>query len=89
MPRWPAPLNRGSARRRPSTRCPGRGERHDSPAGGQTLRHALAFHLGGVPCGDIGGAGRLDVTAIGRGVNRTARLETVAADLGRDVAATL
>ncbi len=55
--------------------------------GGPVLRHALAFHIGEVLYGNIGGASRLDFTAIGRSVNRTARLQTVAAELGRDVVA--
>ncbi len=56
-------------------------------AGGPELRHALAFHIGEVLYGNIGGSNRLDFTAIGRGVNRTARLQTVAAELGRDLVA--
>jgi adenylate cyclase len=35
--------------------------------------------------GNIGSAGRLDFTAIGPAVNLTARLETLARDLGRDL----
>ncbi len=52
---------------------------------GPRLRHALAFHIGDVLYGNIGGSNRLDFTAIGRGVNRTARLQTVAAETGRDL----
>ena len=55
--------------------------------GGPELRHALAFHIGDVLYGNIGGANRLDFTAIGRGVNRTARLQSVAAELGRELVA--
>ncbi len=55
--------------------------------GGPELRHALAFHIGEVLYGNIGGSNRLDFTAIGRGVNRTARLQTVASELGRELAA--
>ena len=54
-------------------------------SGGPELRHALAFHIGDVLYGNIGGANRLDFTAIGRSVNRTARLQSVAAELGRDL----
>lgn len=53
--------------------------------GGPEMRHALAFHIGDVLYGNIGGSSRLDFTAIGPGVNLTARLQTVAAELGRDV----
>lgn len=53
--------------------------------GGPELRHALAFHIGDVLYGNIGGSNRLDFTAIGPGVNLTARLQTVAAELGREV----
>jgi adenylate cyclase len=49
------------------------------------LRHGLALHLGEVLYGNIGGAGRLDFTTIGPAVNLTARLETLARDLGRDL----
>jgi adenylate cyclase len=45
----------------------------------------MALHLGEVLYGNIGSAGRLDFTAIGPAVNLTARLETVARDLGRDL----
>ena len=37
--------------------------------------------------GNIGSAGRLDFTTIGPAVNLTARLETLARDLGRDLVA--
>jgi adenylate cyclase len=56
-------------------------ERSDGPA----LRQGMALHLGDVLYGNIGSAGRLDFTAIGPAVNLTARLETVARDLGRDL----
>jgi adenylate cyclase len=49
------------------------------------LRHGLALHLGEVLYGNIGSAGRLDFTTIGPAVNLTARLETLARDLGRDL----
>jgi adenylate cyclase len=51
------------------------------------LRFSLALHLGEVLYGNIGSAGRLDFTTIGPGVNLTARLETLARDLGRDLVA--
>jgi adenylate cyclase len=52
---------------------------------GPLLRQGMALHLGEVLYGNIGSAGRLDFTAIGPAVNLTARLETVARDLGRDL----
>jgi adenylate cyclase len=51
------------------------------------LRYGLALHLGQVLYGNIGSAGRLDFTTIGPAVNLTARLETLARDLGRDLVA--
>jgi adenylate cyclase len=51
------------------------------------LRFGLALHLGEVLYGNIGSAGRLDFTTIGPAVNLTARLETLARDLGRDLVA--
>jgi adenylate cyclase len=54
-------------------------------AGGPMVRHGMALHLGDVFYGNIGSAGRLDFTAIGPAVNLTARLETLARDLGRDL----
>jgi adenylate cyclase len=51
------------------------------------LRYGLALHLGEVLYGNIGSAGRLDFTTIGPAVNLTARLETLARDLGRDLVA--
>jgi adenylate cyclase len=50
------------------------------------LRYGLALHLGDVLYGNIGSAGRLDFTTIGPAVNLTARLESLARDLGRDLA---
>ncbi len=55
------------------------------PGAGPALRQAMALHLGAVLYGNIGSAGRLDFTAIGPAVNLTARLETMARDLGRDL----
>jgi adenylate cyclase len=51
------------------------------------LRYGLALHLGEVLYGNIGSAGRLDFTTIGPAVNLTARLETLARDLGQDLVA--
>jgi adenylate cyclase len=53
----------------------------------QALRFGLALHVGEVLYGNIGGAGRLDFTCIGPAVNLVARLEKVAAQLGRAVIA--
>ena len=50
-------------------------------------RYGLALHLGEVLYGNIGSAGRLDFTTIGPAVNLTARLETLARDLGRELVA--
>jgi len=54
-------------------------------AGG--LRFGLAFHLGEVLYGNIGSGNRLDFTCIGPAVNLAARLEKVAAKLGRTLVA--
>ena len=54
-------------------------------SGEPELRCGLALHLGEVLYGNIGSAGRLDFTTIGPAVNLTARLETLARDLGRDL----
>jgi len=51
------------------------------------LRYGLALHLGEVLYGNVGSAGRLDFTTIGPAVNLTARLETLARDLERDLVA--
>jgi adenylate cyclase len=56
-----------------------------SDRGETPLRYGLALHLGEVLYGNIGSAGRLDFTTIGPAVNLTARLETLARDLGRDI----
>jgi adenylate cyclase len=48
------------------------------------LRYGSALHLGEVLYGNVGSATRLDFTTIGPAVNLTARLETLARDLGRD-----
>ena len=49
------------------------------------LRYGMALHRGEVLYGNIGSATRLDFTTIGPAVNLTARLETLARDLGRDL----
>jgi adenylate cyclase len=56
-------------------------------SGEPRLRYGLALHLGDVLYGNIGSVGRLDFTTIGPAVNLTARLETLARDLGRDLVA--
>ena len=45
----------------------------------------MALHLGEVLYGNIGSTGRLDFTTTGPAVNLTARLETLARDLGREL----
>ncbi|SEE52601.1 adenylate cyclase [Rhizobiales bacterium GAS188] len=47
------------------------------------LRFGLALHVGEALYGNIGGGGRLDFTCIGPAVNMAARLEKLAARLGR------
>jgi adenylate cyclase len=49
------------------------------------LRFGLALHLGEVLYGNIGSGNRLDFTCIGPAVNLAARLEKLAAGLGRTV----
>ena len=51
------------------------------------LRYGVALHLGEVLYGNIGSTGRLDFTTTGPAVNLTARLETLARDLGRQLVA--
>lgn len=46
-------------------------------------RLGLALHVGDVAYGNIGGAARLDFTAIGTAVNTAARLEGIASKAGR------
>ena len=59
-----------------------------APEGPQTrLRFAVALHFGDVLYGNIGSGNRLDFTCIGPAVNLAARLENVARDLGRSLAA--
>jgi adenylate cyclase len=47
-------------------------------------RYGMELHLGDIFYGNIGSTGRLDFTTVGTAVNLTARLETLARDLGRD-----
>src|ERR671919_967657 len=54
-------------------------------AGEPVLRHSMALHVGDVLYGNIGSTKRLDFTTIGPAVNLTARLESLARDLGRDL----
>jgi len=51
------------------------------------LRFGLALHIGKVLYGNIGGGNRLDFTCIGPTVNLAARLEKLAAKLGRVIVA--
>jgi len=49
------------------------------------IRFGLALHVGDVLFGNIGGGNRLDFTCIGPAVNLAARLEKIAAELGRTI----
>jgi adenylate cyclase len=51
------------------------------------VRYGVALQLGQVPNGNIGSAGGLDFTTTGPAVNLTARLESLARDLGRELVA--
>jgi adenylate cyclase len=53
----------------------------------EPVRFGIALHVGRVAYGNIGGAGRLDFTAIGRAVNLAARLESLTGATGHDVLA--
>ena len=53
----------------------------------ERFRFAVALHVGKVLYGNIGGGNRLDFTCIGPAVNLAARLEKIAARLGRTVVA--
>ena len=55
--------------------------------GGDKLRFGLALHVGEVVYGNIGGAGRLDFTAIGPAVNVASRLEGLTSKLAVDIVA--
>jgi class 3 adenylate cyclase len=62
------------------------GAHADHAANGRPARrHGSALHMGEVLCGNVGSATRLDFTTIGPAVNLSARLETLARDLGREV----
>lgn len=51
----------------------------------QAIAFGVGLHLGEVAYGNIGGATRLDFTAIGAAVNLTARIEGLTAQLGRSL----
>src|SRR5215470_3404557 len=51
------------------------------------LRFGLALHVGNVLYGNIGSGNRLDFTCIGPAVNFAARIEKLAAQLGREILA--
>jgi adenylate cyclase len=53
----------------------------------ERFRFAVALHVGRILYGNIGGGNRLDFTCIGPAVNLAARLEKIAARLGRSVVA--
>ena len=53
----------------------------------EPIRFGLALHIGQVMYGNIGGGNRLDFTCVGPAVNLAARLEKVAAKLGRTIVA--
>jgi adenylate cyclase len=53
----------------------------------RAVRFGLALHIGNVLYGNIGGGNRLDFTCIGPAVNLAARLEKLAAKLGRVIIA--
>jgi adenylate cyclase len=53
----------------------------------ERFRFGVALHVGSVLYGNIGGGNRLDFTCIGPAVNLAARLEKIAARLGRTVVA--
>ena len=55
--------------------------------GESAVRFGLALHVGQVMYGNIGGGSRLDFTCIGPAVNLAARLEKLAAKLGRTIIA--
>ena len=53
--------------------------------GEEQINFGLALHLGEVTYGNIGAKNRLDFTVIGPAVNHAARLEKLAAELGKHV----
>jgi adenylate cyclase len=60
---------------------------YSAAAGGADLRFGLALHVGEALYGNIGAGARLDFTCIGPAINLAARLEKIAARLGRVVVA--
>ena len=56
-----------------------------SSGDGHGIRFGLALHLGEVLYGNIGSGNRLDFTCIGPAINLAARLEKLAAGLGRTI----
>lgn len=60
---------------------------HRVSIGESAVRFGLALHVGQVMYGNIGGGSRLDFTCIGPAVNLAARLEKLAARLGRTMIA--
>ena len=61
--------------------------RERETAGHPPLGYVVALHYGDILYGNIGGGNRSDFTAIGAGVNLTARLLGVAAEQGKDIVA--
>lgn len=59
----------------------GERERRGAPA----IRYGIALHVGEVLYGNIGGAGRLDFTVIGRAVNVATRIEALCKTTGRQI----
>lgn len=51
----------------------------------EPIRFGLSLHIGDVAYGNIGGAGRLDFTAIGAAVNLASRVEGLTGKLGKNV----
>lgn len=54
-------------------------------AAAREIRFGVALHVGEIAYGNIGGASRLDFTAIGAAINLAARLEGLTARLGRSL----
>jgi len=53
--------------------------------GDEALRFGVGLHVGDVAFGNIGGAGRLDFTAIGPAVNLASRIEGLCSQLGKPI----
>ena len=49
------------------------------------LAFGIAFNIGDIHYGNIGSEDRLDLTVIGPAVNLSDRMESIAADIGRDI----